>query len=429
MTKRYKMLIKTDGAQNNNKFYELKLEDDDQVIARYGRVGATGVTESKGYGEATFDKVLREKTSKKKGYSEVDIVTSGEESKQTAIKGNIAEIAKRDITANNQELAKLIDKLAQINRHQLLEASGGQIDIVDGQVKTPLGLVSLDAIEKAKDLLIKLESRVEKNKQDDDFITILQNYLQLIPQKVPARRGWHENFFPKISTFEKQNDLLEQLEASVKDSIENQKLAAASKEEVKEVVEIQKVFGYSLEILDDKATFDRINKFFKETSKSMHVSSKLKLKRVYILKNELAQTKFQKHVDKVGNVMELWHGTRAYNLLSILKTGLIIPKSNGSYTITGRMFGDGLYFSDQSTKSLNYSQGYWSGSKEDNCFMFLADVAMGKTYTPNRPTGQLPSGYDSMFAKANQSGVMNNEMIVYNIEKANLKFLCEFDSQ
>lgn len=429
MTKRYKMLIKTDGAQNNNKFYELKLEDDDQVIARYGRVGATGVTESKGYGEATFDKVLREKTSKKKGYSEVDIVTSGEESKKTVMTGNIAEIAKRDITANNPELAKLIDKLAQINRHQLLEASGGQIDIVDGQVKTPLGLVSLDAIEKAKDLLIKLESRVEKNKQDDDFITILQNYLQLIPQKVPARRGWHENFFPKISTFEKQNDLLEQLEASVKDSIENQKLAAASKEEVKEVVEIQKVFGYSLEILDDKATFDRINKFFKETSKSMHVSSKLKLKRVYILKNELAQTKFQKHVDKVGNVMELWHGTRAYNLLSILKTGLIIPKSNGSYTITGRMFGDGLYFSDQSTKSLNYSQGYWSGSKEDNCFMFLADVAMGKTYTPNRPTGQLPSGYDSMFAKANQSGVMNNEMIVYNIEKANLKFLCEFDSQ
>lgn len=33
------MLIKNDAAANNNKFYEVKLEDDDQVGVRYGRVG------------------------------------------------------------------------------------------------------------------------------------------------------------------------------------------------------------------------------------------------------------------------------------------------------------------------------------------------------------------------------------------------------
>lgn len=33
------MPIKNDAAANNNKFYEVKLEDDDQVVVRYGRVG------------------------------------------------------------------------------------------------------------------------------------------------------------------------------------------------------------------------------------------------------------------------------------------------------------------------------------------------------------------------------------------------------
>lgn len=37
-----------------------------------------------------------------------------------------------------------------------------------------------------------------------------------------------------------------------------------------------------------------------------------------------------------GNEMMLWHGTRAFNILSIFKVGLIIPRSGGSYHITGR---------------------------------------------------------------------------------------------
>ena len=61
-----------------------------------------------------------------------------------------------------------------------------------------------------------------------------------------------------------------------------------------------------------------------------------------------------KHISQgepIGNVMELWHGTRVENVLSILKGGLIIPKSSAGH-VTGRMFGDGVYFSDQSTNPL-----------------------------------------------------------------------------
>ena len=108
----------------------------------------------------------------------------------------------------------------------------------------------------------------------------------------------------------------------------------------------------------------------------------------------------------------------------------MIPKSNAPH-VCGRLFGDGVYFSDQSTKSLNYAQGYWDrNNKDNNCFMFVADVAMGKYFVPSNKSNSLPmQGYDSTFAKGGQSGVMNNEMIVYRLGQCNLKYLVEFSDK
>ena len=68
----------------------------------------------------------------------------------------------------------------------------------------------------------------------------------------------------------------------------------------------------------------------------------------------------------VGNVQELWHGTRAGNLLSILRAGFTIPPANAPH-VTGRMFGNGVYFSDQSTKSLNYRLRNGAASERRSC--------------------------------------------------------------
>jgi len=59
--------------------------------------------------------------------------------------------------------------------------------------------------------------------------------------------------------------------------------------------------------------------------------------------------------------------------------------------------------------------------------MFLADVAMGKYYTPSSSGYGLPkAGYDSTWAKAGTC-VMNHEMIVYNVNQCNLTYLVEFE--
>jgi len=112
--------------------------------------------------------------------------------------------------------------------------------------------------------------------------------------------------------------------------------------------------------------------------------------------------------------------------LSILKGGLVIPPSSSSH-VTGRMFYNGIYFSDQSTKALNYATSFWGSSDIGRYFMFMADVSMGKYYVPSGPRSCLPpAGYDSYFAQGRKSGVQNNEMIVFKTSQVNLRYLVEF---
>jgi poly [ADP-ribose] polymerase len=419
MTKKYAMLLMNNAAGNNNKFYELKLEDDDSVIIRYGRVGSTGVTENKGNGESTFEKVKNSKI--KKGYKEVDIVIS-DNGTTTSTSGSLVEIAKRDIANGDESLHNLLERLSQINRFQLLAASGGQIDIVDGEVKTALGvLIPLSSIDSAKNKLNDLSNLVKTNDIGNEYITLLQDYLTLVPQKIPSKRGWDKNFFTEFTTFENQSDLLEQLENSVKNS--KPTINDSSDEP------IGKLFGYSLETVNDDNIFDKINSFYNKGINKSHMASNRKLYKIYKMINDDKLSEFKQVSDKIGNVQMLWHGTRAHNILSILKGGLIIPPLNGNYSISGRMFSSGVYFSDQSTKSLNYSAGYWGtgGYESGNIFMLNASVAMGKSYIPSGPLNTFPSNYDSIFAIGGKSGVKNNEMIVPSLNQFSLDYLCEFE--
>lgn len=422
MAKRLVMLLMNNAEGNNNKFYEMKLEDDDGVVIRYGRVGSTGVTEHKGYGEATFEKVMKSKT--KKGYRQVDIVVSEGGNQTSSNGGSLADIAKRDIAKGDTTLHALLDRLAQINRFQLLAASGGQIDIVDGEVKTALGvLVPLSSIDNAKLKLVDLNRLVNAGDLGNEYVTTLQDYLTLVPQKVPHKRGWDKNFFSEFTTFQNQNDLLEQLENSVK----NSKPVVRDEEEAK--TEVERIFGYHLEVIGDGAEFDKINRFYTGGINRVHVASNRKLEKIYRMVNDEKAKRYDEVAARLGNVKMLWHGTRAHNVLSILKGGLIIPPTvGGGYSIAGRMFGDGVYFSDQSTKSLNYSAGYWGsgGAEKGNIFMLNARVAMGKEYTPSRPIQRCPDGYDSIYAIGGKSGVQNNEMIVPNLDQFVLDYLCEF---
>ena len=274
MSKKYAMLVMNNAEGNNNKFYELKLQDDDSVVIRYGRVGASGVSENKGFGESTFDKVANAK--RKKGYKDVQVVTHSEGVVSTGMKETVLDIAKRDIAKNDPTLHKLLTRLSEINRFQLLSASGGQIDIVDGEVKTALGvLVPLSSIITAKTKLGELNQFVTNNDLGTEYVNTLQDYLTLVPQKIQSKRGWDKNFFTEFTTYQNQYDLLEQLENSVK----NSKPPEPKKDSASDTM--ARVFGYSMQAVEDGKVFDQINKFYTGSSNSRHVASNRKLYKIY----------------------------------------------------------------------------------------------------------------------------------------------------
>jgi poly [ADP-ribose] polymerase len=174
--------------------------------------------------------------------------------------------------------------------------------------------------------------------------------------------------------------------------------------------------------------FKAINKAFKDSMNRNHASAGMQLRRVWSMEIEGAASAFRSDLKPI---QRLWHGTKDANLLSLLRGGYVIPGRSSSIAVTGRMYGDGVYFSDQSTKSLNYATGSAPGqyghSGSQRKFMIFNDVAMGRIFRATHSfSGGCPVGFDSCFAEAGKSGVRNNEMIVFKTYQACPIRLIEF---
>ena len=420
--------IKSDHKKNNNKFWYIFEYDDATIKTEFGRVGDKGQSKTKPFTSqeaATkfFDKKIKEKTRAGRNgeiaYEPLDVVSSNG-SGQVTVTEDLESIAKKEITYNCPEVEKLISFLTQVNIHNITSNTIITYNTQTGLFETPCGIVTQNSIDKARDLLVDISDYVEDDNLTSNYYgDLLNKYLMLIPQNV-GRKYHPETLYTSLEDVRKQNDILDSLQASLQ-SVLN------SDSDDENEVEREKLFSLKLNKVDDYNIIKHVKKLYTKTWKSYHTCSNLKVKRVFNVDIENMRKEFNLVKDSIGNIQELWHGTKASNLLSILKGGLIIPPANASHCC-GRMFGQGLYFSDQSTKSLNYAHGYWSGSYDKTCYMFLCDVAMGKSYTPDSYRETLPKkGYDSTFAKGGESGVKNNEMIVYKLNQCNLKYLVEFE--
>ena len=433
----YRKFVMARVGQNNNKFWNVSLYDSNDVEIHFGRIGKT---ETQGVhfsaGESFVDKKTREKI--KKGYKEIDTIDTvdngnNENGNRVVVKGQLRDVAVKQIDHSCKETAALIKWLADINVHNIMSATRGAITFNNssGLFETPLGIVKPDSIVTARDCLIVLADYInkfqtqgwpDKHKLPHDFINNLEEYLTLIPTNVGMKLE-PSIFLPDLQAIQGQNQILDALDASYQQATNMPQPQKKTKKTA-----VAKVFDVKLQKSDDKRDIDRIIKLFSKSINKGHVSRYFKVKIVYTVDIAAMRSSFDDKGVKIGNIKPLWHGTKASNLLSILKGGFIIPPSSSSH-VTGRMYGDGLYFSDQSTKALNYATTFWGGRDEGRYFMFLVRVAMGKAYTPTSGwgySGYPRKGYDSTFAKAGASGVSNNEMIVYKTCQVNPIYLVEF---
>ena len=431
-----KRMIMTDIDANNNKYWNGYVLGNGDFYCEYGRV-ASGKADCRHnyypYGDTYDAENWLEKKAKeklRKGYTEQQVtehqVKSASSSVKSVSNGNLKSIATQQI-AGDAETKKLVKWLAEVNIHQITSHSNIQYNSTSGLFTTPLGtLITTGAIAQARTILDDMaDFVVNRDWENRSYKKYLADYLMLVPQDVGRNRGWHETFLAGSNALIQQSSLLDSLEASLQ-----QAATQPVTDDAKDSPKVEQVFNVSLTGLESGSKeFKRVyNKYDKE--KGTHYDVKdFKVKSVWQVEISTVHLAFQKDGAKLPNVWELWHGTSAANLLSILKGGLVIPPSSSSH-VTGRMYSDGVYFSDQSTKALRYATGGWGGRTSPRIFMFLCNVAMGNINYPDRPCSYPPpKGYNSYFAKAGKSGVMNNEMIIPKTSQCDILNLVEFEKK
>jgi poly [ADP-ribose] polymerase len=434
--------VLTDIVSNHNKFWHIRLFADGAYETHWGRVGENGQIKrflpSTG-GEAIFNAKCREKESKGYRLQRTLEGTAGTPSgSQAAIRaesGRLAEVAAEQIQTDSPETLSLVRYLAAVNVHQILSATTLKYDAGTGLFSTPLGIVTADGIGEARRLLNEIAAFVaDANWSDAGLSERLNDYLMLIPQNLGRSRPDPRVLFPGMEAIRAQNGILDSLEASLQTVLTRTRDSAESSEATPAAA--PQLFEARLRVISDASEIERIRGKYRATQQAIHASHRLDVTNVFDLEITTMADAFRESGMGRGNVQELWHGTRAGNLLSILKSGFTIAPSSASH-VTGRLFGNGVYFSDQSTKSLNYACGAaprqracdgTGAERADRFYMLLCDVAMGKSFTPDGyGCGSLPrAGFDSTFAEAGRSGILNNEMIVYNTAQINPTRLVEF---
>jgi poly [ADP-ribose] polymerase len=423
-------LVCSSIEKNNNKVWIGELYDNGDVVTRWGRIrdpkgNIEDQLDSKSFpsaGESFLRKKEAEKLRPKKdkeSYSRartLEDVTIVPNAARNLSQNNLAAIAKEQLAKNHPHLSKLIDRLVQANIHNIVSQTSITYNSATGLFQTPLGVVTQDAIDEARNLLVEVKkSLIAKAK---DLPELVSAYLRIIPHDVGVKLTV-ESIFPDLDSVQKESDILDSLEASYKAVMSQPKTVDDGKP-----APVEKVFEVDLDILSDVQERKRLVDYFENSKKQMHGYGHIKVREIYQLNvMEMFKT-FYTEGKKVGNIVEAYHGTSQANLLSILKSGLKVSPPSTAY-IAGKMFGNGIYGAINSSKSLGYTFGRWGGSAADSGWLFVCDFAMGKVHRPSGTCSGPASGHDSVWAEAARCGLYHDELIIYKNHQVNIKYLLE----
>jgi poly [ADP-ribose] polymerase len=456
-TVKHAVLMCSNVQGNNNKFYSLEIQKNDNgecvLFSHYGRI--TGDTIKGGVYEVRppfnyedsamkeFESIVKKKqrgkTRKKDGvsyketYEAVDIVSSSVGSSNVVGKaGEVTSKTKLDLNLFNdfgKVESVMLKKLEEENIHDITNST--TMTYTGNGLQTPLGPLTFDHLTKAKNVLNKINGKINASstKIGVELKRLNSQYLSLIPRNLGNKID-DDSLISTGDNVSVEYDLLNQMETAIT-------LAELKDDSDDKETEL----GFSIK-LASKTIQKEIEKQVESSRKHRNLSN-YKVKRVYQIENFKERKAFELFSDKLQDdfaaknkkrehkldymELDLFHGSRNSNILSILMNGFYVPPENASH-VTGRMFGNGIYSADSSTKALNYSAGYWGGqrNKYDNLFCFVVRCATGKVHeTQHSLYSGVPRGHNSIFAKGG-ADLKNNEYITKNTAQVTMSYLVEF---
>ncbi len=454
-TKKHVVLMCTNVLGNNNKFYSLELQYNPttgkyRLYSHYGRINGSVISggqvaddkvfDSESMAMKEFDSIVKKKKRGKtktddngqkytEKYDEVAVAAStvgsdNVRSKATTTASKLT-IKKDLFSIYGKKEADLLNLFEQENIHEITSVTS--IKMNSGVLSTPLGPLTIDHLGKAKKALDDLAQFISTNNSiSKDLKDLNSRYFSLIPRNFGSYIA-DSNLLRDQFALNKEYDLIHQMETAV--SLNSN--TSDDKNKLRDMFSMQSV---------SKELFAEIKNYVDSTRKHGNLNS-YKVVGVYQVENFKERNRFELFADKLQKEntgkqvskfdykeLDLFHGSRNSNILSILLNGFYVPPANASF-VHGRMFGNGVYGADSSTKALNYSVGNWSGvrNKSNKTFLFVTRMAMGKVFETKRELKSgCPSGYNSIFASGGYD-LVNNEYIVPNVAQTTISYLVELE--
>jgi poly [ADP-ribose] polymerase len=458
-TVKFKVLHCGNVEGNNNKFYCIELQKNSKtghyrLFSHYGRLVTSEVFGIRDFDhidngpvtdiallekeiDAIVKKKLRGKTVKdektgetwRENYEEVQtfaptVGSSNIRGKSQSIvtpssKGT--KVAVDTSTISNAKIVRIINQIVDENIHSITATTS--LKLSSSGFETPLGPVTREHVQKARGVLDILKAEIKDNSIDPGLESVIKAnnlFFSLIPHAF-GRKITQSDMILDSTKLIAEYDMLEQLESAVQ-------MGAALTQTATQKIN---ALGVDMEELpSSNSEFARLRDYVRNSKAANHRGSDVyhwDVENIFTIKIPQERQRFETQGKSLGNIKELFHGSKNCNILSILKNGLIIPPHNASY-VTGRFLGNGIYGAHNSSKSLNYSTGFWAGSgnKYRNSFLFIVNFAMGKADIVYHGTDRPKPGFNSLWAKSgNGSSLHNDEYVVFNLYQATITHIIE----
>lgn len=465
----------TDISANNNKYYNLELVKDSKgkvfIYTVYGRVGSAGAKEYRvcddlEQAETETARIIKSKL--KKGYVEIKLARSdigseaGKAKVDTTVSIESLKKAGIKITEEPAETSKLAPEVQSLVR-TWFGVTQEFISLNLDTKKCPLGQLSLDQIDKAKQILNDARAIVSKKPDISELNKLTSLYYSNIPHILGSRINADLLRFDDNVKIDQAFDILDVFsDAKNVQSVISKKNAVDSQ---------YATLNSDLSFVDSSdPTWKWIEAlFFKTRARNHGGLGKMKVHNIFKILRKDEDKNFLKSAEviakecgksdpsdvyaglvkerpdvpkelrdlyKRANVLPGWHGTRRANMIGITTKGLRIRPS-GVIT-AGSMYGDAIYYG-HSSKACNYVDvkgSYWAQGNNKTGYLFLADCAFGNQKIARGSymhTRENIKPYHSVWAKGGQSGVINDEMMLYNEtgpqQQHILKYIIEFETQ
>ena len=382
---RYAKLVMV-TAGNNNKYYEMTYEGGSTFHVKYGRIDSTAQTGSYPYSQWTSK--YNEKV--RKGYKDVtDMVSTKVDEKQEVVE--LEQLTNAKVDTFMSLMKKYTDKLVSSTYSVKYE------NVTQKQVDT------------AQSILNDIKN-LDKNDEHGINQKLIELYM-IIPRYM-SQVGSH--LLPNIKLdrhLVQEQDNLDAMSSQV------QMYKPQEEKPKKEKLNLLDVLGIEMEEATDTSDIDYILKQM----------GRIKVQTVFKVKKDREEKVFDKWMkdQKNKSTRHLIHGTRCTSVIPIIEQGLKI-RPTGNFQFSGKVYGDGNYFSEVVTKSWNYT-GY-----DQDVIFFVFEVHTGNPFVyegwykgnsfPLNYKELSARGFDSTHVNAG-NGLLNSEIIAYREEQCQIKYI------